>query len=147
MRFLEKVKQFATGKTELERKQEAAAMKDIRAEARAAALRERRTQAVRLATEREKAKYEQEIKKLRQPKKTWSSNMSYGSQFGQPRFQKQTQSKPQKRTIYVKKGKHYIKKTIKSKVPQIQKPKQAQEFLDIIGFKGLKQKGFDVMGV
>jgi len=85
MGFREKIAQLATGKTLLERKQEKAAMQVIRQEARAAALQEKRKQVVKLAAEKEKVKYEREIKRLREPKQSFFGRANYGSPFGQPR--------------------------------------------------------------
>ena len=85
MGFREKLAQFVTGKTTLERKQEKAAMQVIRSEARSTALQERRKHIVKLAAEREKIKYEREIKKLREPKQSFFGRVDYGSPFGQPR--------------------------------------------------------------
>ena len=85
MGFKEKIAQLATGKTAIERKQEKAAMQIIRQEARAASLQERRKHIVKLAAEREKIKYEREIKKLREPKQSFFGKANYGSPFGEPR--------------------------------------------------------------
>ena len=85
MGFKEKLMKIATGKTSIERKQEQAAMTEIRKEAMAEGLRERRKHIVKLAAEREKIKYEREIKKLREPKQSFFGKANYGSPFGQPR--------------------------------------------------------------
>jgi hypothetical protein len=90
MGFVEKVKQFFTGKTSTERAQESAALTEIRKKAFAAGLQEKQNQAIRLAKEREKVIYERKVKALRTPKPSFfagiESGMSYGSPFGQPRF-------------------------------------------------------------
>ena len=85
MGIKEKIAQLATGKTAIERKQEKAAMQIIRQEARAASLQERRKHIVKLAAEREKIKYEREIKRLKEPRQSFFGGMNYGSPFGQPR--------------------------------------------------------------
>ena len=82
MEFIEKVNRFSTGKTEIERKQEAAAMSQIRTKSRAAALKERESQAIRYAREREKVSYDKRIKQLSQPRQPFFAGG--GGFFGQP---------------------------------------------------------------
>ncbi len=64
MAFLDSLKNFATGKTETERKQSSAAHRIIRSKARAAAFREKEKQEIRLATAKEKAYYGNKIKNI-----------------------------------------------------------------------------------
>ena len=135
MGFVEKIKRIATGKSEMERKQESAAMSEIRRKALAAQLKEREAQAVKFAQERERVSYEKRTKALRTPKPGFFQGMQgYGSPFGQPRFQQSRAIKPTKKykTVYVKKGKHYVKKKVRAgtKQPRINQP---QKFIDVIG--------------
>jgi len=68
MAILESLKTFATGKTEVERRQSAAANLIIRRKARAAAFREKEKQEIRFATEKQKVVYDRKIKALNKPK-------------------------------------------------------------------------------
>ena len=65
MGFVEKVKQAVSGRTETERRQEVAAMAEIRRKALAARLRERETQAIKFAAEEERVAYDKRIKALK----------------------------------------------------------------------------------
>ena len=78
MPFIEKVKQFATGKTAIERRQEAVANQIIRQKAFASQLKERERQAVRFAAEKEKVAYDRRITALRQPPRKYDSPMNGG---------------------------------------------------------------------
>ena len=120
MGFKEKLMRIATGKTPLERKQEQAAMSEIRKEARAEGLRERRKHIVKLAVEKEKVKYEREIKRLREPKQSFFGKANYGSPFGEPRSLGT-------RTVTIGKGKK------KRKIQQTYTPK-VKRYSDLIGF-------------
>ena len=64
MAILESLKQFATGKTESERKQYAIRNRMIVAKARAAGFEEKEKQEVRLAIARQKMFYDNKIKNL-----------------------------------------------------------------------------------
>lgn len=93
MAFFEKLKRITSGKTELERKQEKAALSEIRKSVMAAQLRERRTQAVKFAVEKERLKYSKATKKLKNPKPYFGGfnvvapeYKNYGSITGQPRM-------------------------------------------------------------
>ena len=99
MKFVEKLKTFATGKTDIERKQEASAMRKIRKKATSAGLQERQKQAIRLATEREKIRVDRQIKAMHQPRPSIASGFNFGTPFGEPRQIKQVKTKPRKRTI------------------------------------------------
>jgi hypothetical protein len=86
MGFIDKVKDFATGKSATERMQEAAANKLIRKDVMAAQLQTRREEAIKFAKEKEKFRYEQQTKKLRQPSNFNSGFGNLGTPFGSPRF-------------------------------------------------------------
>ena len=129
MAFLEKIKRIATGKTEIERNEEAEANKIIRQKVLQAQLKEREIQNVRLAQESIRAKAEAKLKQIRNPRPAFSMgySMNYGSPFGQPTQQviQKTISKPKTKYTYVKKGKRYIRKKVPTKrilKPAIQKP-------------------------
>jgi len=64
MAFLENIKNFATGKTESERKQYAIRNRMIVAKARAAAFEEKEKQEIRLAVARQRMHYDNKIKNL-----------------------------------------------------------------------------------
>ena len=150
MGFIERAKQFATGKTTMERKQESAAMAEIRRKALAAQLREREKQAIKFAQEREVLEYSKRRRQLTQPKKFGFTAVApeytkYGSPFGQPRS-----LQSQRRVIKVitkgKKGKR--------KVRYVQAPQQQpQGYTDILGLGSLGGKGsgenkrYDVLGI
>jgi hypothetical protein len=129
MGWIKKVQEFATGKTELERKQEAAANKIIREKVMAAQLQERQRQAIKFAQERERISYEQRLKSLKQPvqRNTFGSSPRFdalgSSSFGGMVFGRQSPvvSKPMIATKRKakKKGK---KRRVYSSVP-IQKPR------------------------
>ena len=137
MGIKEKIMRIATGRTTLERKQEQAAMTEIRKEALAEGLRERRKHIIKLAAEKEKIKYEREIKRLKEPRQSFFGGMNYGSPFGQPRqLPTRTISKPKTRTIYVKKGKHYVKKQVRSKQRVSIQPTPQPQRYDILGNLG-----------
>jgi len=89
-RFIEKVKEFATGKNAEEREYESKINKEIRAEAMRAELEERRVQNVRLAKERIKIQADAKLRSFRQkaiqqPQQGFGMFNGYGSPFGQPR--------------------------------------------------------------
>ena len=150
MGFIERVKQIATGKSAIERRQEAVAMGEIRKKAIAAGLRERETQAVKFAAEREKAIYEKRTKALRQPKKgifgvVAPEFKTYGSPFGQPRFfrgRNEIVRGKKHKTVYVKKGKHYVKKRIRiHSIPSNSSP--SYKFKEVMG----RTNKYDVLGI
>ena len=130
MAFFEKVKQIATGRTEAERRQLAAANAQIRQKVFAAELREREKQSIRLSEESIRAKAEMKLKQIRNPKPMGgflspvNSGMNYGiGGFGQPIKTPKTKS----RYVYVKKGKRYIRKKVsgpKMVRPQISQPQK-----------------------
>ena len=69
MAILESLKNFATGKTEIERKQSSAAHRIIRSRARAAAFKEKERQEIRLAVAKQKAYYGNKIKNISHKKR------------------------------------------------------------------------------
>ena len=69
MAWIKKIKEFATGKTEIERKREAQANRLIRERAMVAQLQERERQAIQFAKQREKISYERRLKALKEPPK------------------------------------------------------------------------------
>lgn len=123
MGFIEKAKQIVTGKSDIERRQEAAANRIIRQKVYAAQLKQREIEAVKFAQAREKAIYEKRTKQLTQPKPNMFGGM--GSPFGQPRFAqppvqvvkrvKRKVKRPKSRTRTVVK---YINKTPRAQPPQ-----------------------------
>ena len=82
MAILESLKQFATGKTEVERKQSAAANLIIRRKAMAAAFEEKERQEIRLAVARQKMHYGNKIKKLNNRKSGFASVDIFGMAKG-----------------------------------------------------------------
>jgi len=103
--FMEGIKRTITGKTAIERKQEAAANSIIRQKVLAAELKEREVQSIKIAQESVRAKAKAKLQRIRQPQRMGSSlseYKTYGSPFGQPRFQRQ---RVVTRTIKGKKGK------------------------------------------
>jgi hypothetical protein len=84
MGFIKSIKQFATGKSEIERKQEASANALIRKKVLSAQLRERERQAIKFAEERERFTYQQRLKKLKEPPKQFSSigQSPFGANMG-----------------------------------------------------------------
>ena len=141
MAFIEKIKQLATGKTEIERKQSAAASQIIRGKARAAAFQERERQEIRLATAKEKAFYDRKIANLNRPRPTVSAGGGMNFFREQPRVQ------PQQRTVvkYVQVGGRK-KKPMRRKFRRVavkqrtQQPQPRQRF-NVIG-AGLGGNGF-----
>jgi len=101
MAFGESIKRFVTGKTEAERKQEAAAESIIRQRALAAALKERQTQRIRIAQERERLIANSQVKKIRDkynPPKRSNQPNSFGNFFGdQIGINKSKKLKPQRK--------------------------------------------------
>jgi len=73
MAFTEKIKQFVTGKNQLERQQEAAATKQIRSEVNAATFRQKRESAIKFAQESEKLKFERKLSELKKPRPSMNS--------------------------------------------------------------------------
>lgn len=69
MAWIKKIKEFATGKTEIERKREAQANRLIRERAMVAQLQERERQAIQFAKQREKISYDRRLKALKEPPK------------------------------------------------------------------------------
>jgi len=133
MAFIEKIKQIATGKTEIERKQSAAATQIIRAKARAAAFREREQQEIRLATAREKVYYDRKVAALNKPRPQVSTGGKLNFFREQPRLQLQ----PRTAVGYIQAGRKK-KKSKKNKyrravVNQQSRQQQPQKF-DVIGF-------------
>lgn len=111
MVFLEKLKNIATGRTESERRQIAAANVVIRKRALAAELREREKQSIRLSEEKVRVKAQSQIKKIRSGGRILGAvpGGAYGSPFGQPR-----QLVPKQKVIYKKrKGKKGKKKRVR----------------------------------
>jgi len=143
MGFIEKVKQVVTGKNEIERLQEQQANKVIRAKAISASLQERQKQAIRVAIEREKVNADNRIKKLREPRPSfWNAQVqsTMGLPFGSP-IQQQTMSVNNKpRFYYIKKGKRYIKKRVKSNKPTQPSAPQRYDVLGSIGSFGTGQR-------
>ena len=138
MAILESLKTFATGKTEVERRQSAAANLIIRRKARAAAFREKEKQEIRFATEKQKVVYDRKVKALNKPKQFMGPGSGLDYFREQPIVkQAQQQSKPAIKYVKIKKGKKkgtYKKVFIKqNKQPQQpQQPQQIKRF-DVIG--------------
>jgi hypothetical protein len=118
MRFIKKVITFATGKDEIERKQEAAANQIIRKKAIAAQLRERETQAIRFAKEREKVSYDRRIKALHNPKPAFNAfGPGLNNFFGGARAPEPVAQRVKTRVVPVKKGKKIVGyKTVRTKL-------------------------------
>ena len=135
MAFLENIKQFATGKTESERKQSATANLIIRRKARAAAFREKEKQEIRLATAREKSYYDRKVQALNKPKQFMGSGSGLDYFREQPRVeQTQQQSKSVVKYVKIKKGKKkgtYKKLNVRHKIQQ--PTQQPQKRFDVIG--------------
>ena len=139
MAFLENIKQFVTGETDVESKQSAAANLIIRRKARAAAFREKEKQEIRLATAKEKAVYDRKVKALNKPKQFMGAGSGLDYFREQPRVQppRQQQGKTNIKYVKIKKGKK--KGTYKKvRVRQKQKTKQPksqhqQQRFDVIG--------------
>ena len=79
MAFLESIKRIATGKTEVERRQEAAAQQIIRRKAIAAGLRERERQAIRSAAERERIIAQRKLERFKNPPRLAPITQGFGS--------------------------------------------------------------------
>ena len=134
MAFFEKVKQIATGKTESERRQEAAANSIIRKKVMAAEFREREKANIMLAEERIRAKAQAKLKQIRTPRRFLGSvpGGAYSSPFGQPTRSMQPK---QPQVVYRKKKKKKGKKKRSSYYPQ--QPQQQSKRWDPI-FGGYK---------
>jgi len=138
MTFIENIKQIATGKTKVERKQSAAANLIIRRKARAAAFREKEKQEIRFATAKQKAVYDRKVKALNESKQFMGPGSGLDYFREQPRVkQAQQQSKSVVKYVKIKKGKKkgtYKKVMVKQKTqPQPkQQPQQTKRF-DVIG--------------
>ena len=149
MTFIENIKQIATGKTKVERKQSAAVNLIIRRKARAAAFREKEKQEIRFATAKQKAVYDSKIKALNKPKQFMGIGSGLDYLREQPMVkQTQQQGKSVVKYVKIKKGKKkgtYKKVSIKQKTqPQTkQHPQQTKRF-DVIG-GGLGGNGFRVI--
>jgi hypothetical protein len=78
MAILESLKQFATGKSESERKQYAVRNRIIRVKARAAAFEEKERQEIRLAVARQKIHYGNKIKNISRKRKGFDSVDIFG---------------------------------------------------------------------
>jgi len=78
MAILQKLKQFATGKSESERKQFAVRNRMIRAKARAAAFHEKEKQEIRLAIAKQKSYYGNKIKKVGRKREGFASVDIFG---------------------------------------------------------------------
>jgi len=85
MAFIDKLKQFATGKSESERKQYAIRNKMIVAKSRAAGFEEKEKQEIRLAIAKQKAYYDRKVTNLN-TKKKYSQNSSLQDMFGINKF-------------------------------------------------------------
>ena len=86
MGFLETIKTTVTGKSQIERRQEAAANKIIRRKVIAEQLQEREKQAIRFAREKEKVIYQRKTQQLRQPPRQapmFGQNLGFGMVSGQ----------------------------------------------------------------
>ena len=147
MGFISKTKEFVTGKSELERKQEAAANAVIRKEVLAAQYQERRIQAVKFAAEKEKVAYEKRTKQLRQPKPSFfsgSQSNTFGNMFGssQPVAQAPVRRIVRKRKVRVrysrpvKRRRKYYPQPIRRKR---RKTKRVQQ-------KTIQPKRYDLLG-
>ena len=167
MSFIEKVKTTITGKNELERKQEKLANLAIRKKALAAQYQERQKQQVRLAAEKEKLAAESQLRKMKaqynRPQNSFFGTVAqhqpkqYSSPFGggmtdvlgfggnAPRHPT-GKAVMKKRVIYVKKGKHYVRKTRYTKTAPRQTPQVPQRY-DVLGsgFGGGSVKKFRVI--
>jgi hypothetical protein len=136
MSFFDKVKQIATGKTEEERRQIAAANIEIRKKALAAELREREKTNIMLAEEKIRTQAKAKLKAIQSPKQSFSINnsMNYGSMLGQPRIETKTTNRIKPKYIYIKKGKKYIRKKVKgSSLPKISQPMIQKRWNPIFG--------------
>ena len=78
MAILESLKQFATGKTESERKQYAVRNRMIHAKARAAAFEEKERQEIRLAIAKQKVFYGNKIKNVGRKREGFASVDIFG---------------------------------------------------------------------
>ena len=118
MAILESLKTFATGKTEVERRQSAAANLIIRRKARAAAFREKEKQEIRFATEKQKVVYDRKIKALNKPKQFMGPGSGLDYFREQPIVkQAQQQSKPAIKYVRLKRERRreHIKKYLLNK--------------------------------
>jgi hypothetical protein len=107
MRIFKKVTEALTGKTEIERKQEKLAMKEIRRQINAERLRTRRDEALKFARESEKIRYQRRLETLKNPKISFlqSPNYSQGLFIQQPKQNlsiKKKLRKPATREVYKK---------------------------------------------
>ena len=106
MSFLNKLKDTMTGKTEIERLQEKAALKEIKKDVNSARLRTQRDEAVKFAIELEKHKYKKRLEQAKAPKPSFGSGMGgfnlggFGTPLGQPRQMQPAQ--PQTRRVRVR---------------------------------------------
>jgi len=131
---IERIKQFVTGKTAIERKQEATAKAVIRQRVRTATLKEREAQQIKVAQERERIIAQRQIERLKKP--AIQSYFNYGSPFGQPRFSSSEKPKYKivKKRILVKPKKKQKYRIVKRKV-MVSQPsvnQQPQKRYDII---------------
>ena len=105
-RFIERVKEFASGKTAQEREMYAKAEAEIRRESMKAELEERKIQNIRLARERIRAKADARVKSFRQPQaSSFGGGFNYGSMFGQTSMPRPTVRRVRIPTRRVKKSK------------------------------------------
>ena len=95
MGFINNLKQIATGKTDIERKQERTANMQLRKDVNAAIFKTRKEEAIKFAVTKEQLKYSNATKKLKSPKQSVSNfgivapeYKNYGSVTGQPRVYK-----------------------------------------------------------
>ena len=113
MAFKDTIKRkFSEGKTAFLQKRAATA--SIRKEATAAGLRERRTQSIRVATEKEKIRADRQIKAARTGGGGFAGFQSaMGALAGTPqRAAPMSSGAKRYKTTYVKKGKHYVQKRV-----------------------------------
>ena len=82
MAFLDSLKNFASGKTESERKQYAIRNKMIRAKARDAAFQEKERQEIRLAVAKQKAFYGKKISNISKKREGFASVDIFGMAKG-----------------------------------------------------------------
>lgn len=101
MKFLQKIQNTITGKSEIERLEQREALKEIRKDVNSARLRTQREEAVKYAIELEKHKYKTRLEQAKKPKSSFfngssgSGGFNLGNTFG-GLFPTQSKGKKQK---------------------------------------------------
>ena len=82
MRILQKAREVLTGITAEERKQQKSELKVLRKDVHSAQYKQQKEEAIKYAIAAEKHKYEQKLKRLKQPKQPYNPKLEFGDMFG-----------------------------------------------------------------